>query len=171
MKIAVASQNFRTITTHAGRARRFIVFDAADQGEPQEVDRLDLPKEMSMHEFHADGPHPLDDVDVLIAGSMGPGFARRMTARGIVAVTTDLTDPVEAVKAYLARRYAGVEEPAPATCSGGHAHTHTHAHSHRHRPHRHRHGHGAPEARMAEGDGPEESARPSGETSGDTSHA
>ena len=64
MKIAVTSQNFRTITPHAGKTLRFLVYEATEGGEPVEVDRLDLPKELSMHEFHADGPHPLDAISV-----------------------------------------------------------------------------------------------------------
>jgi predicted Fe-Mo cluster-binding NifX family protein len=102
MKIAVTSQNFRRVTPHAGRTRRFLVYRAEPAGEPAEIDRLDLPKDMAMHEFHRDGPHPLDSVDVLIAGSFGDGFARRMAKRGIRAVTTDKTDPLEAVRDFLA---------------------------------------------------------------------
>ena len=41
MKIAVSSQNFRTVTAHAGKARRFIVFDLATPCTPREVERLD----------------------------------------------------------------------------------------------------------------------------------
>jgi predicted Fe-Mo cluster-binding NifX family protein len=135
MKIAVTSQNFRTVTPHAGRTRRFLVYEAAEGGEPVEVDRLDLPKELSMHEFHADSPHPLDAVDVIIAGSFGEGFAARMAKRGIVAVATDLADPVEAVKEYLARLRAGGEAAAGTArgCGHGHGHVHQHAHAHRHR--------------------------------------
>jgi predicted Fe-Mo cluster-binding NifX family protein len=138
MKIAVTSQNYRTITPHAGRTRRFLVYEPADGAEPVEVDRLDLPKALSMHEFHGKGPHPLDAVDVIIAGSFGEGFAARMKRRGIIAVATDLSDPVEAVKEYLARRQTGSEAPAGAACEcehgGGHAHQHAHAHGHRHGP-------------------------------------
>ena len=129
MKIAVTSQNFRTITPHAGRTRRFLVY-AVEGGDPVEVDRLDLPKELSMHEFHADSPHPLDAVDVIIAGSFGEGFATRMAKRGIVGVATDLTDPVEAVKQYLARPQSGGEAPAGPVCGCGHGHAHQHAHAH-----------------------------------------
>jgi len=109
MKIAVTSQNFRTVTPHAGRTRRFLVYQAEPAGEPVEIDRLDLPKDMAMHEFHQDGPHPLDTVDVVIAGSFGDGFARRMAKRGIRATTTDKVDPKEAVRDFLADpdRYAG----------------------------------------------------------------
>ncbi|UYO50014.1 nitrogen fixation protein [Rhodopseudomonas palustris] len=102
MLIAVASQNFRTVTGHAGKTRRFLVFDAAPCRPPQEVDRLDLPKEMSIHEFKEDGAHPLDKVSVVIAGSAGPGFLNRMAARGVVAITTSETDPVTAIQNYLA---------------------------------------------------------------------
>jgi len=102
MKIAVTSQNFRTVTPHAGRTRRFLVYRAEPAAEPVEIDRLDLPKEMAMHEFHQDGPHPLDTVDVVIAGSFGDGFARRMAKRGIKAATTDKTDPLAAVRDFLA---------------------------------------------------------------------
>lgn len=102
MKIAVTSQNFRTVTPHAGRTRRFLVYRAEPAGEPGEIDRLDLPKELAMHEFHQDGPHPLNTVDVIIAGSFGDGFARRMARRGIRAVTTEKADPKEAVRDFLA---------------------------------------------------------------------
>jgi hypothetical protein len=56
----------------------------------------------------ADGPHPLDEVQVLIAGSAEPGFVTRMKERGIVAVATAETDPCTAVAAYL----AGTLKPA-----------------------------------------------------------
>jgi predicted Fe-Mo cluster-binding NifX family protein len=135
MKIAVTSQNFRTVTPHAGRTRRFLVYEATEGGEPVEVDRLDLPKELSMHEFHGDSPHPFDAVDVIIAGSFGEGFAARMAARGIVAVATNLTDPVETVKEYLARLQSGGEPLARTArgCEHGHGHRHQHAHAHGHR--------------------------------------
>lgn len=34
MKIAVTSQNFKRLTEHAGKSRRFIVFDAATASAP-----------------------------------------------------------------------------------------------------------------------------------------
>jgi predicted Fe-Mo cluster-binding NifX family protein len=132
MRIAVTSQNYRTVTAHAGRTRRFLVYEAAAGGEPVEVDRLDLPKELSMHEFHADSPHPLDAVDVIIAGSFGEGFAARMAKRGIVAVATAKADPLEAVKEYLARLQAGGEAPAGTACGCRHGHGHAHQHAHAH---------------------------------------
>ncbi|MBX3516224.1 MAG: nitrogen fixation protein [Rhodospirillales bacterium] len=137
MKFAVTSQNFRTVTPHAGRARRFLVFEAEEGAEPKEVDRLDLAKELAMHDWHGTGAHPLDAVDVLIAGSFGEGFGQRMASRGIVAVRTDKTDPFEAVKDYLAGKLA----PAGPSCDESHHHQHQHAHAHGH-GHGHGHAHG-----------------------------
>lgn len=132
MKIAVTSQNFRTVTGHAGRARRFLIYDTEPGTEPAEVLRLDLPKELAMHDFHGAGPHPVDSVDVILSQSFGDGFARRMAKRGIVALATDKTDPMVAVKEFLARPQTEPEAPTAAIPTHGHGHAHRHAHAHRH---------------------------------------
>ena len=119
MKIAIASQNFRTVTGHAGKTRRFLIFEAQSGQMPVETGRLDLPKDMSIHEFRGTGPHPLDDVDAVISGSAGPGFVRRMAERGIAAVATSETDPAAAATAYLAGTLAPAAE---------HDHGHDHGH-------------------------------------------
>jgi predicted Fe-Mo cluster-binding NifX family protein len=109
MKIAVTSQNFRTITGHAGKTRRFLVYEDSEQG-PQEVARLDLPKELAFHEFHGSGPHPVDGVDVLITAGCGEGFVRRLAGRGIRVVATGESDPLAAVRLVI----AGQPLPPPA---------------------------------------------------------
>ncbi|MGO3929445.1 nitrogen fixation protein [Rhodopseudomonas pseudopalustris] len=138
MRIAVASQNFRTITGHAGMTRRFMVFEAA-AGQPcAEVERIELAKDQAIHEFKGDGPHPLDSVQVVIAGSAGAGFINRMAARGIAAVTTDETDPVTAVTDYVAGR---LQTSAPHAHDHEHGHDHHHDHGHHHHDHDHDHHH------------------------------
>ena len=132
MRIAVTSQNFRSVTGHAGRARRFLIYDAHPGADPIEVERRDLPKELAMHDFHGAGPHPVDDVDVILSEGFGKGFAQRMAKRGILAAKTDKTDPLEAVKAYLTLRETAAEAPAGATCGCGHGHGHAHTHRHHH---------------------------------------
>ncbi len=99
MKIAVTSQNFRTVTGHAGKTRRFLVFEDGTGGEPKEMQRIDLPKGMAFHDFHGEGEHPVDVADVIITGGCGQGFVNRMAARGIRVVATSETDPVRAAKA------------------------------------------------------------------------
>lgn len=125
--IAVTSQNFRTITGHAGKARRFLVYAVEENMSVCETGRLDLPKEMAMHEFDDRFPHPLDGTAVLITGGSGDGFVRRMARRGIRVVATAETDPEAAVHAFLAgclKSPARHEHGSPATphACGCHGH-------------------------------------------------
>ena len=101
MRIAVTSQNFRTVTGHAGRARRFVVFEGHGVQPAQEVARIDLDNNMTIHGFDPNAGHPLDTMDVLITGGAGAGFVRHMAARGVLVVATDYEDPRRAVEAYL----------------------------------------------------------------------
>ncbi|RAI41383.1 nitrogen fixation protein, partial [Rhodoplanes elegans] len=72
-RVAVASDDYATVTGHAGKARRFLVFETQGDAPPREVARLDLPAELTVHEFQCDGPHPLFQVKAVIAGSAGAG--------------------------------------------------------------------------------------------------
>ncbi len=118
MKIAVTSQNFRTVTGHAGKSRRFLLYEVVD-GETREVGRLDLPLGMAFHDFHGDGPHPVDGVDLIITAGCGGGFARRLAARGIAVAITSLEEPLAAVGAYIDGDLAPVD---PAAMGGHHHH-------------------------------------------------
>jgi len=109
VRIAITSQNFKTITGHAGKTRRFLIFEAQPGADPVEVDRLDLPRELSFHEF-AGGPHPVDGTDALLTGGAGEGFVRKMAERGIRVVVTGETDPLRAVNELLQGR---VVPPVP----------------------------------------------------------
>jgi predicted Fe-Mo cluster-binding NifX family protein len=117
MRIAVTSQNFRTITGHAGKSRRFLVYEADADGDPTEIDRLDLPMELSLHDYHGDD-HPLFELDLnaIVTQGAGSGFLQRMARHGIQVYTTSATDPVQAVSAILAG------QPLPAAAP----HTHDH---------------------------------------------
>jgi predicted Fe-Mo cluster-binding NifX family protein len=117
MKIAITSQNFRTITGHGGKARRFLLFDVQSPEEIAEIGRLDLPMEMAMHGFDDRNPHPLDGTDLLITGSAGDGFVARMARRGIRVVRTGETDPLEAIRGCY---YGTLKPPVP------HDHDHDH---------------------------------------------
>jgi predicted Fe-Mo cluster-binding NifX family protein len=111
MRIAVTSQNFRSITGHAGKSRRFIIYQLCAETAPTEVERLDLPKEMSLHEYHGDD-HPLFGLglDAIVTASAGAGFMQRMARQGIRVLTTAETD----IDAALAAIGAGQPLPAAA---------------------------------------------------------
>ena len=101
MKIAVASQNRKIVTGHAGKCRKFWLYDIEDRAVKGKT-LLELPREQSFHEHTGAEPHPLQDVQVLITGGMGEGLARRLAAMGIEGLVTTETDPDRAVSAYLA---------------------------------------------------------------------
>lgn len=106
MRIAVTSQNFRTITGHAGKTRRFMIFDiASGQAGPREVERIELPKEMSLHDYHGDD-HPLFTLglDAILTGSAGPRFIERMARHSIRVYATSETDPQAALTAVAQGR-------------------------------------------------------------------
>ncbi|MBU0498841.1 MAG: nitrogen fixation protein [Gammaproteobacteria bacterium] len=123
MKIAVTSQNLREITGHAGKARRFIVYVPGEDGEPVEVERISLPKEMTLHEFRG-ADHPLFGFDVVITASCGQGFADRMATQGVKVIATSEKDPLRAAKAVI----AGTALPPPEP----HDHNHDHGLPHLH---------------------------------------
>jgi len=108
MKFGVSSQNFRTITGHAGKARRFFVFEAKEDGI-HELERIDLPKEMALHGY-AGNDHPLFSLDVLVTGGCGGGFINRMASHNVQVIPTSETDPKTAVETLL----AGEALPPPA---------------------------------------------------------
>ena len=91
MKVAVTSQNFRSVTAHAGKTRRFLIFDLRCACSPRESERLDLPKEMSFHEFRGDR-HPLDGVSALITGGAHgvSAIGNAVTFAGILAALSPI---------------------------------------------------------------------------------
>lgn len=126
MKVAVTSQNFRTITPHAGKTRRFLVFEVGPDQVPREVNRIDLERQMTMHEFRGRGAHPLDQVDMLITGSAGAGFVQKLGARGVQVVVTGESDPQQAIADVISGQ---VKPPLPHSCDHhdrGHGHEHDH---------------------------------------------
>jgi predicted Fe-Mo cluster-binding NifX family protein len=125
MRIAVSTQNFRTITGHAGKSRRFIVYNAEPGQAPEELERLDLPKEMSLHEYHGDD-HPLFALalDAVITGSAGAGFVQRLGRRGIRVIATAETDIQRAVTAAARGELLPEAPPHEHGDGGGHGHGH-----------------------------------------------
>jgi len=100
MKIAVASQNRREITQHAGRCRKFWIYEIENGAITNKV-LLELAKEQSFHDSSPHEPSPLDDAQALIAGGMGSGLLRRLENKGVKSLITSETNPDKAVEDYL----------------------------------------------------------------------
>ncbi len=100
LRIALCSQNRKTLTGHAGKCRKFWIYTVYD-GIVQERELLELPLEQALHSTADSDAHPLDGVDVLIAGSMGSGLQARLRARGVLPRISDLSELDAAVAAFL----------------------------------------------------------------------
>jgi predicted Fe-Mo cluster-binding NifX family protein len=120
VKIAVITDDERTISQHFGRAPYYLVATVAE-GQVIDWQRRDkLGHAHFSNEPHAHQPgeqHGFDpasqdrhtrmaqtiaDCDILICGGMGAGAYASMQARDIKPVVTDILSIDEAVQAYLA---------------------------------------------------------------------
>ena len=100
MKIAVTSQNRKTITEHAGKCRKFWIYDI-EAGVVTGRNLIELPSEQSFHASQHQLAAPLTDIDVLITASMGAGLHQQLRQGGIRPLITTEEDPDVAVAAYL----------------------------------------------------------------------
>lgn len=102
MKIAIAAKDFATVSSHAGQARQWLLYDCRPGAPLPPGQRIELAKEQVIHHFDDKGPHPLDGVEVVIAASAGDGFIRHMAKRGAQVLLTGETAPAAALARVLA---------------------------------------------------------------------
>ncbi len=102
MKIAITSQNRRKVTAHAGRCRRFWLFDV-ENGQLCGRELLELDKTETLHAVGPAIPRALQSVDVLISSGMCENLLTRLNRHGIEALTTQAEDPDEALRSFLTR--------------------------------------------------------------------
>ncbi len=105
MKIAIATDNYTRVAGHAGKARHWLLY-LLHGHTPQQLlpapTLIKLAPEQVMHHFKDDAPHPLDGVDLVVAGSAGEGFLRHMRERGADVLLTGEDDPATALTQILA---------------------------------------------------------------------
>ena len=125
MKIAVITDDGKTISRHFGRAHQYLVFTVEDG----RIVRQELREKAGHHTFAphqptADtpaGPHGFDpasrnrhaqmldtiqDCQAVLAGGMGLGMQQNLVEVDIRPVLTDLHDIQEAVQAFIEGRLA-----------------------------------------------------------------
>lgn len=120
MHIAVTSQNSRQITQHAGKCRKFWLYDI-EQGVVTEKKLLELPADATLHAQHHALPAPLAGINVLITGGMGSGLYHRLMQHGILPVITVEEAPDLAVAAFLGNTLERFPPVGPQHCDD-HAH-------------------------------------------------
>lgn len=105
MKIAIATKDFGSVAGHAGQSRKWLLYDLSDYQSGDIFPApafIELAKAQAIHHFREDGPHPLDGVDIVVAGSAGDGFIRRMKVRGAEVLLTGERDPSNVLRCILA---------------------------------------------------------------------
>ena len=100
LRIAVSSQNRKTVTDHAGRCRKFWVYEIRKNKVDNKTLR-ELTLEQTLHSAQLGDNHPLDDVHVMITAGMSPYLFQRLQRGGIKPFVTDESDPDKAVQMLL----------------------------------------------------------------------
>jgi len=124
MRVAVATDNGRTLALHAGRARSFHIYDVEE--DMRVIKREERPNPhcdfvLERHRagatgmghrrgFHDTPGHggghdilfqAIHDCDVLLARGMGPRLADDLAARGIKPIVTNETDIARALNCLI----------------------------------------------------------------------
>lgn len=100
LRIAVSSQNRKTVTDHAGRCRKFWVYEIRGNKVDNKTLR-ELTLEQTLHSSRLGNEHPLDDVHVMITAGMSPFLYQCLQRGGIKPFVTEETDPDKAVQMLL----------------------------------------------------------------------
>jgi predicted Fe-Mo cluster-binding NifX family protein len=100
LRIAVSSQDRKTVTGHAGRCRKFWVYEIRGNEIDGKTLR-ELTPGQTLHASPLGGGHPLDDVHVMITSGMSPFLYQRLQQGGIRPFVTEEADPDAAVRILL----------------------------------------------------------------------
>lgn len=120
MKIAVASDDSKTVSPHFGRAQYYLVYTVENgkitgqetRNKPGHKHPEDKPHEShgtcnaDSHSHHSEARHAnmmdaIIDCDVLLARGMGKGAYEGLKVRSIQPIITDIPEARTAVEAYL----------------------------------------------------------------------
>ena len=123
MKIAVASQNGKTISGHVGRITGFTIF-TLDEERNFTSDRIKLEKDQTFHSLHHNLPPALHDIDMLITGGHGPSLVQRLNAIGLRNVITTEKNPEKAIELLIEGKLPVISSEEFHKHMGGHHHHH-----------------------------------------------
>ena len=101
MKIAIATRRFVRVARHAGQTRDWLFYDCPAAAVTEPV-RVTLTRAQLPHHWQDDGQHPLDGADIIVTGSAGDGFVRRMAKRGTKVLITAERSPRTAAEKLVA---------------------------------------------------------------------
>ena len=131
-KVAITSQNKKTITGHAGKCRHFYIYTIDTEGN-FEKELIDLAKDETLHHTFHDDPSPnphnyLYDMDIILTESMGQSAVVKLATQNVTVYSIQETDPELAIKKLIEgtlEAFAPVSNHKSHTscnCGGGHHH-------------------------------------------------
>lgn len=104
MKIAITSQNVSSVTAHAGRCRKFWVYDIAKVGSEIKKKFVELKVDETLHSMKEQLPEKLSGLNVLITMNLGNTLRSKLSAAGVMTHLTDEPSPDYALLKFLASK-------------------------------------------------------------------
>ena len=136
IKVAITSQNKRTITKHAGECRNFLIYTIEDEKViSKEVLSLESNRTLkyTFHEDPSEIPfNPIYETDILLSGSIGKSGVNKLTMNNVAAYVIQEKDPDVAIEKLLNGTLQAFEPVASKHHNHDDHHEHHHHHEHSH---------------------------------------
>ncbi len=123
-KIAISSQDKKTITGHAGKCRNFVIYTVDTEGN-YTTKPLNLEKGEALHDSFqgTSQSNPIFDMDIFLTQSIGQGAIEKLATKNVRTYIIEETDPETAINKLI-------EGTLKAFSNVGHHHDHEHGHDH-----------------------------------------
>ena len=102
MKIAITSQTIKSVTAHAGRCRKFWVYELSNICDEIDKEFVELDLDETLHTMSNGLPKKLEGISVLITANLGDSLKAKLSKAGVSAYLTSDTQPDVALLNYLA---------------------------------------------------------------------
>ena len=133
IKVAITSQNKRTVTNHAGKCLNFLVYTIENEKvTSKEVLSLETDQTLkyTFHEDPSEIPfNPVYEMDILLSGSIGGDGVKKLAMNNVAAYVIQEKDPDEAIEKLLNGTLEAFE---PVSHHHHHDHHDHHQHEHAH---------------------------------------
>ena len=107
IKVAITTQNRKTISSHAGACRNYLIYTISDEGS-YEKELLELEKNETLrYTFHDDTSenpqNKIFDMDVLLTGGIGQGGVKRLASKNVITRVIKELEPDVAIEKFIAK--------------------------------------------------------------------
>ncbi len=136
VKVAVGTGRPGTrIAEHAGKTRFFLIYEIEETPEGlqlKEKKKIELKEGEKLHDMLHRFPidfsgHPLEDVEIILTRSIGPGAVQKLYMLGKRAYMIEEKNPDEAIEKLMAGTLKALDPS-----QHHHHHDHHHGHDHHH---------------------------------------